>query len=241
MPNKRKLEETEEEHIVNTRQKFVDTIDNKDQPLWWKHPYLKVGTHPQKGRFVYTTKDIKSRETILRESPIVTGDGNNAAVKVRNLPDVHILYPGNVNPKDVDGRITLNTAAQILEYNRFAIGRKTESSGLFPHTSFLNHSCKPNVNFQILGRGSSMILSAITDIYEGDELCISYGGLEILIDTKQGRKKELKTWFPACACSICILDASFSTRKKMKTLLDPLIDVTKHVEGNFQSWDGPFV
>lgn len=221
---------------------ITDTKEEREQtyqPHWWKWPTLKIGLAPQAGRFVYTTKDIGCQDVILTESPIVVGDGKAAIEKIRATPDLHILHPVGgafappLTPRDsstskggargVCPPITPLQAKSILEFNCFMSGRGKKSSSLYLCTSMFNHSCCPNVTFQNLGRGSTMMLHALRDIKAGEELCISYCGLEPLVANKTSRQKELKTWFDACACPVCAQPASSSTQPLMKTLLTPLL------------------
>jgi hypothetical protein len=206
------------------------------QPSWWNHPYLKVGLSPLKGRYVYTTQDIKCREGILLEIPAARG--RDAVDNVQNIIDAHCLYPANQSTTKKG--ISAKMAQNILDFNQFAIGRNGNQVGLYLHTSMFNHSCKPNVSFQILGRKCTMSLNALRDIQKDEELCISYCGLHPLVDNKAARRDELKTWFDKCACVMCSMPDRQSTSEKMEEIISPLMDNINIIERECRL-DGPCV
>jgi SET domain-containing protein len=89
----------------------------------------------------------------------------------------------------------------------------------------INHSCQPNADFHFSGQESSIVVRALRDIAAGEEVCISYCGLEPLVNDKVNRQKELRSWFDVCACVVCSRPDSASTQPKMLTLLTPLLRV----------------
>ena len=193
------------------------------QPEWWNHPYLKVENSDNRGRYVITTEDIEPLQGIMIENPVALGKNAKATVQINQ--NSHVLYP--VNNASSNKKIGESDAQSILDFNQFEIGK---SIALYLHTSFLNHSCLPNVSFQILGRRKTIVLNALRKIKKGEELCISYFGLNIF--DKSERRKQLNTWFPACGCSLCEKPGSESTEAKMKTLLWPLVQNNNIIEHN---------
>jgi SET domain len=76
--------------------------------------------------------------------------------------------------------------------------------GLFPYTSMMNHSCFPNCihRFHIeQGKPPRLILRAITDIKEGEELCYSYVGL--YQSTAHRREQLHRAYSFKCICERC--------------------------------------
>lgn len=76
--------------------------------------------------------------------------------------------------------------------------------GLFPYTSMMNHSCFPNCIHRFLiepGRPPRLILRAITDIQEGEELCYSYVGL--YQSTAHRREQLHRAYSFHCICERC--------------------------------------
>ena len=70
---------------------------------------------------------------------------------------------------------------------------------IYPHASYFNHSCSPNLAkwFQ----GSTLNLFALRDIEPGEELNITYVELDSSTDFR--RKKLRDHYFFDCACARC--------------------------------------
>jgi len=86
--------------------------------------------------------------------------------------------------------------------------------GIWPEASFFNHSCRPNVKKERLGRvwvftvadggGGGGGESGGEDVKEGEELCITYlGGDERDLDVHARRKKLKDEWGFDCRCQRC--------------------------------------
>jgi len=77
--------------------------------------------------------------------------------------------------------------------------------GLYLTFRFLNHSCAPNVGSGYFN-GSSIMVKAVRDINEGEELFICYGAHHKW-QTRTARQKLLKeSYFFDCACEACCKD-----------------------------------
>jgi SET and MYND domain-containing protein 4 len=64
--------------------------------------------------------------------------------------------------------------------------------GLYPTAALVNHSCDPNADLNFYG--NSVVVRAIRNIYEGEEICISYG--PVFYEVKQRiRTAQLKGAF----------------------------------------------
>ena len=73
-------------------------------------------------------------------------------------------------------------------------------TGLYKTSSFINHSCDPNVI--TIFDGPRVVLRAIKDIEEGEELLLSYINL---LATTQVRQMELNEGYMfECTCSKCV-------------------------------------
>lgn len=75
-----------------------------------------------------------------------------------------------------------------------------EGSSIFGTFSLLNHSCAPNVSLEYLQDSNRAALVVLTDIAEGEELCISYVD-ETLPDG--ARQAALRPYGFACDCPRC--------------------------------------
>jgi SET and MYND domain-containing protein len=69
--------------------------------------------------------------------------------------------------------------------------------GLFELMSMFNHCCEANcLRFSV---GPSMVVYALREIREGDELFISY----FKMMSVDGRRNTLKNWGIDCRCVLC--------------------------------------
>jgi hypothetical protein len=93
----------------------------------------------------------------------------------------------------------------ILHLNTFSLdhsdARKSESSALFHHASFINHSCDPNVAMDAVDADGNVRLSCRRAVLPGEELTIAYIDCGLPTDLR----KEKLEWAYAftCVCSRC--------------------------------------
>ncbi|KAH9840107.1 SET domain-containing protein [Rhodofomes roseus] len=75
---------------------------------------------------------------------------------------------------------------------------------VYPKPSFFNHHCSPNVTK--IRKGRTLGFVTTRPIEAGEELCISYGHVEMM--SLQERQRELREgWFFDCRCSRCVAEA----------------------------------
>ncbi|CAE7777202.1 smyd5 [Symbiodinium sp. CCMP2592] len=78
---------------------------------------------------------------------------------------------------------------------------------LFDRISRLNHSCQPNVEFNLTwdnSRGNVVnTITAMSDICEGEELNISYLPLRLCLAVEERRRQLLEHWEFVCRCPRC--------------------------------------
>ena len=85
---------------------------------------------------------------------------------------------------------------------------------VWPHASFFNHACDPNVAKERVGRQWRFWL--LRDVDEGTELCISYlGGEERELNVNNRRARLKNNWDFECGCDRCALE---SAEKDMQDL-----------------------
>jgi len=90
---------------------------------------------------------------------------------------------------------------QVIQCNAFRIIELTRPTkfddpqpepvgiGLYPTASLINHSCDPNADLNFYG--DTVVVRAMRNISEGEEICISYGPM--FYEVKQRlRHKQLK-------------------------------------------------
>lgn len=77
-------------------------------------------------------------------------------------------------------------------------GGVSQTKGLWPHASHMNHSCVPNTARSFLG--DMLVSRATRDIAEGEELLQSYTSIK----AQHGRRQaEFRAWGFECACALC--------------------------------------
>lgn len=101
------------------------------------------------------------------------------------------------------------TMIQADNHNAFGIRAGGEDSeeymgyGVYPSSSYFNHSCSPNLSKKRVGR--SWQFSAARDIAVGEECCITYLGGDEKDLNRQERQSRLKeVWGFECCCVRCV-------------------------------------
>lgn len=85
-----------------------------------------------------------------------------------------------------------------MDIGGFAVGR---------HSSFVNHSCWPNVDAHVVEPSSGTVVRAIRDICAGEEILMSYVDL---YELKEKRMQALyQHWGFVCKCPRCANDKEF--------------------------------
>ncbi|XP_041476920.1 SET and MYND domain-containing protein 5-like isoform X2 [Lytechinus variegatus] len=79
-----------------------------------------------------------------------------------------------------------------------------EGSALYKLQSSCNHSCEPNAEINFLHNNSTLSLTALTDIAEGEEILISYLDECSRERSRHSRQKELReNYLFTCDCPKC--------------------------------------
>ncbi|CAE6925396.1 set5 [Symbiodinium natans] len=108
------------------------------------------------------------------------------------------------------------TLSGIIDTNAFSRGASATSSSLVvcPTLARLNHSCSPNCQQSWDGTSGMEKLYAMSDISEGEELCITYCDLR---RPRAERKQELKAKYGfECTCPACsTLDSAQSDANRV--------------------------
>lgn len=108
-----------------------------------------------------------------------------------------------------------STILKADSHNAFGINSGSSSKekeeymgyALFPHASYFNHSCQPNLTKTRDGR--TWQFRTTRDVSEGEELCITYlGGAEAELTLEQRRSRLSVTWEFECCCRKCKEDAA---------------------------------
>lgn len=95
----------------------------------------------------------------------------------------------------------------MIKNNAFEVGHGDDDdySSLFFLASFFNHSCDPNISYEVQdasGEGAVITISTKRVVKAGDELCISYVANKGR--SEQQRRAILKEGYGFdCTCSLC--------------------------------------
>eukprot|EP01132_Coremiostelium_polycephalum_P003269 gene3269-4094_t len=81
---------------------------------------------------------------------------------------------------------------------------ESRGCGVYVRNSFFNHSCKPNVNYWVLGNSLEVECSLMRPVKKGEELSISY--IDTSASLKNRREKLLEGYLFHCLCDKCIED-----------------------------------
>jgi hypothetical protein len=81
------------------------------------------------------------------------------------------------------------------------------ASALYTYPSFINHSCIGNATRTAFGH--VMVIRAVQDIQEGEEIMMSYCGYEVPYLERTG---AISKYFKECDCSLCVSDRAAGRR-----------------------------
>lgn len=159
------------------------------------------------------------------------------------------LWDGGYKPKygavQVDGQTVVDTfeTQAIIEHNCFSseidprIAEDTSSDkpsgvlAIWTTASLSNHSCIGNACRAILG--DMMIISAVRDIEEDEEITMSYRSWEANLTERQSALN--KTWGFTCQCVLCTAEREAPTgtrleRQALDDLMTSLLRAHQHSE-----------
>lgn len=91
--------------------------------------------------------------------------------------------------------------------------------GVWPEASFFNHSCRPNVRKERLGRCWSFMVDAhgSSEVEAEEQLCITYlGGDEQDIDVNERRQRLLTQWGFWCSCNRCLTESRYDHEEQIR-------------------------
>ncbi|CAJ1365689.1 unnamed protein product [Effrenium voratum] len=99
----------------------------------------------------------------------------------------------------------------------------SELSGLWPLAAFVNHSCRPNVNFTFVG--DLLLCRATRKMKAGEELFASYVRLDRPL--RQRRSELSATYEFHCTCARCILEEAFLDAELVDGFMTQIKALTK--------------
>ncbi|KAG4029639.1 hypothetical protein MFRU_015g01750 [Monilinia fructicola] len=138
-----------------------------------------------KGRGVFASQDIPAR-TILEVSPVLVLDPNENEKYVRKTELYHYTYnwpytPESSGPSARENQNGISKPPTMTQAVILGLG------------SMFNHSAlNQNVGWKRDVKNLLMTYTALRDIKEGEELCISYGSRLTFVDTEAEALKEVE-------------------------------------------------
>ncbi|PPJ52246.1 hypothetical protein CBER1_10515 [Cercospora berteroae] len=162
---------------------------------------------PGKGKGLVANRSIPAGTLLISEEPLFTTESlqdantveKDLAAIVKALPkkgqraflSLHNNFKGEPNP-----------FSNIVRSNGYPLGPSSGIGGIFPLVSRINHSCLPNAQHAWNSTQNRMLVHAVREIEEDEELTLSYlnGG------PSATRQEILKQNFRfTCACELCSL------------------------------------
>lgn len=124
----------------------------------------------------------------------------------QGLPLHHLwqLHPVRGRDMQQEDSAVIAGLYDVFRYNGILLsnGSPTGAVAIFLATSMLNHSCTPNVRWQV--QGTILQLYACRDIAPGEELCVNYLGSRSHGMDVEGRQAKLRaSWGFTCTCPAC--------------------------------------
>ena len=203
------------------------SIFNKSPPKYNK-PNIEV-VKSDKGRSVIATENIKKNTLIFVDTVTFHSNDNFEIIyNILNSNDQELLNKYfNLVPHKVDKdfiskeeileelnnskyksyfkNMDISTVRILFEkLNRnvflFNENAKVEEGGLFIDSIYFNHSCSPNVEYDIIN--DKIYFYTDRDIYKGEELYISY--IDTFKERSERKKELLKGYGFECKCELCI-------------------------------------
>lgn len=193
---------------------------------------------PGKGKGLVAKCDINPGTILISEPPLFTTESLEDA----NTIEKDLAGIIKVLPKDDQRAFLLlhnnfkgepNPFSNIVRSNGYPLGPSSEIGGIFPLVSRINHSCRPNAQHAWNEQLKSMLVHAVREIKDGEELTLSYlnGG------PSTQRKQILKDNFRFdCTCELCSLPSSdlakSDDRLRRAQTLDEVLGDSKRVRNN---------
>ena len=159
---------------------------------------------PGKGRGLVASRNITPGELIINEPALFTTESlqnaetieKDLGAIVKALPkegqraflSLHNNFPGP------------SPFSNIIRSNGYPLGPSSDIGGIFVETARINHSCRPNAQHAWNDKLRRMMVHAVREISEGEELTLSY----IVGGPSTERKSNLKSFFSFdCHCELC--------------------------------------
>lgn len=135
---------------------------------------------------------------------------------VDGVPVVDVFLVENIRNKNC-----FSAPLSTLEDTKPTTPSGRMAKGLWPHASYMNHSCVPNTMRSFLG--DLLVSRATRDVAEGEELFHQYVPVKALPDVRQAQ--FLAGWGFACRCALCAAE-----EKGSKEMLDKRKEVLGKIE-----------
>ena len=179
-----------------------------------------------KGQGIFASRNIVRGERILVDKPFlaVTKPYNDEKVleEFERMPFAKRREFMQLHCPDRSDDIHMTDVMSIFEANSFNIGH---SAAIFLTATRFNHSCLPNTYYSWNEQRGEIVLHAMIDVAQDEEMTICYGHP---FCTRLERRSEMQIYKFHCGCPACRIEtvfgqASESRRLDMKALSEQII------------------
>ncbi|GAA6050982.1 hypothetical protein JCM3770_005354 [Rhodotorula araucariae] len=180
--------------------------------------YLTVSPGRQVGLFA--ARSLLQGDRILAEAPLCTLNSPGDLTSV--LEDARASFYALANAYADDGHTSAERG--IFDTNAFSLSpsptaARTPSAspryGIFPCSSRLNHSCRPNVKASYSPSTGLLVTHVLRPVLPDEELLTSYLGGPALYGTSTAARcaRLAEGWAFACSCEVCSLGPTSPERR----------------------------
>lgn len=170
---------------------------------------VRISMHAEKGLCMHVVRSFSRGDTILAETPILmlhssveTDLSILSTIVDEILPEKLQSGVYGLDASPEPGQDILHSIVQNNSHSVSMIGQP--HSALFLQSSRISHSCAPNAVHRFEALTAEYVLIAQRDISPGDEICISYYPLDVLLLPRAGRQAAiLRHRRFHCACHVC--------------------------------------
>jgi hypothetical protein len=191
-------------------------IDIRSQTPW------KVVDIPGKGKGAIATRFIAAGELMHQERPLLLLPPNVDDEATYLLDQLNALPPNS----QVEFYSLANTTAtkfgpnsqpeepdvvHNIFHTNSMLATDGTSSGVFPTAARTNHACRPNAEFYFRDELGALVVHALEDIDQGQEIHYSY--FDASAKSRAARREYLSAAYGfECSCPVCSLNTTASAQ-----------------------------
>ena len=230
-PQNQARSDNDSENLLNSGGEILDSSTSTETTKYFEVKWFS----DWEGYGCVAARDIERYTLIHIETPFIKGDQisnalnlhNNGQLKSKLDDKEYLKHICGKSDEEIERLWQLHDQYQhkykeqpstkrlwgIISSNSFENHEKNFQKRLYMTTSRFNHSCSPNVAYEIVGW--TIRLYAIREIKAGDTLCISYSDVMYHFPSEKRKKYLLGALNFDCACTAC--DSSIDPATRMKS------------------------